>query len=207
MAGVKFHDAACPTGELTLQVEGRAAVLDADQVRRGHVLPSRCMHRLLEDRQALPSCLVRGLSLGIRIAVLEERLGQGVRPDGERAALGIDVEERGGLLAAERGEALPDLGQVARHEQQMADRVDARRCLGGDDAAVAVSDDDGRLIARGQDCRTAATSSASPGLARPAARRSRHSWAGRAPRCGERGEPTGAQGPGLAEDVASAPGA
>ena len=59
-------------------------------------------------------------SLDLRIAVLQERLGQGVRADGERAALGVDVEERGGLLAAERGEALPDLGQVAGDEQQMA---------------------------------------------------------------------------------------
>jgi hypothetical protein len=63
------------------------------------------------------------------------------------AALGIDVEERGGLLAAERGEALPDLGQVAGHEQQMAHGIDTRCCLRGDDAAVAVGDHDGRLIA------------------------------------------------------------
>ena len=108
------------------------------------------LHRLLEDRQALTGRLVRGLSLDLRIAVLQERLGQGVRADGERAALGIDVEERGGLLAAERGEALPDLGQVAGHEQQMAHGVDTRRCFRGDDAAVAVGDHDGRLIARRQ---------------------------------------------------------
>jgi hypothetical protein len=30
VAGVKFHDASCATGELALQVDGRAAVLGAD---------------------------------------------------------------------------------------------------------------------------------------------------------------------------------
>lgn len=87
----------------------------------------------------------------ISASPLQERLGQGVRPDGERPVLGIDVEERRGLLSAERGEALPDLGQVAGHEQQMAHGVEARRCLGGDDPAVAMSNHDGRLVARGQD--------------------------------------------------------
>jgi hypothetical protein len=53
--------------------------------------------------------------------------------------------------SAERGEALPGLGQVARHEQQMAHGIDARSRLRGDDAAVAVGDHHGRLIARDQD--------------------------------------------------------
>ena len=112
--------------------------------------PRRRPHRLPDDRQALPGRPVHGLPLDLRIAVLEERLGESLRPDGERAALGIDVEERGGLLAAERGEALPDLGQVAGHEQQMAHGVDAGGGLRGDDAAVAVGDHDGRLVARRQ---------------------------------------------------------
>jgi hypothetical protein len=71
-------------------------------------------------RQALTGRLGGGLSLDLRTAVLQERLGQGVRADGERAALGIDVKKRGGLLAAERGAALPDFGQGAGHQQHMA---------------------------------------------------------------------------------------
>jgi hypothetical protein len=35
------------------------------------------LHRLLEDRQALPGRLFQSLSLDPRIAVLEERLDQG----------------------------------------------------------------------------------------------------------------------------------
>ncbi len=59
------------------------------------------LHQLLEHVQALPGRLVGGLSLDLRIAVLQESLGQSVRPDGERAGLGIDGEKRGGLLPAE----------------------------------------------------------------------------------------------------------
>jgi hypothetical protein len=132
VAGVEFHDAGCSVRELALQVGGGALVLRADEVRRGHVLPGHRLHRLLEDRQALPGRLVHGLSLDLWIAVLQERLGQGLGPDGERPVLGINVEERRGRLPAERGEALPDLGQVAGYEQQMAHSVDARSPLRGD---------------------------------------------------------------------------
>jgi hypothetical protein len=41
VAGVEFHDAARPTGELALQLGGGALVLCADEVRRGHALPGR----------------------------------------------------------------------------------------------------------------------------------------------------------------------
>jgi hypothetical protein len=41
VAGVEFHDTASATGELALQVGGGASVLDADEVRRGCVLPGR----------------------------------------------------------------------------------------------------------------------------------------------------------------------
>jgi hypothetical protein len=110
VTGVDLDDAAGPTGELALPVRGGAAVLGADEVRRGDPLPSRRPDRLPDDREALPGRLRGGLPLDLRVAVLEERLGQSVGADGEGAALGIDVEERGGLLAAERGEALSDLG-------------------------------------------------------------------------------------------------
>ena len=100
--------------------------------------------------------------------------------DRERAALGIDLEERGGLLPAERGEALPDLGQVARDQQQVVHGVDARGRLRGDDAAVAVGDHDGRLVARGQDLphRGDILGQSRTRLRSP----SRRSWAARAPR-------------------------
>lgn len=41
VAGVEFHDAGCSTRELALKVGRRALVLNADEVCRGHVLPSR----------------------------------------------------------------------------------------------------------------------------------------------------------------------
>src|SRR5438045_3330611 len=41
VAGVEFHDAACSTGELALQVGRGALVVRADEVRRGHVFPGR----------------------------------------------------------------------------------------------------------------------------------------------------------------------
>jgi hypothetical protein len=72
VAGVEFHDAARPSGELALQVGGGASVFDADEVRRGCVLPGRGLHRLLEDSQALPGRLADGLPLDLRVAVLQE---------------------------------------------------------------------------------------------------------------------------------------
>jgi hypothetical protein len=75
------------------------------------VLPRRRAHRLLEDGQALPGRLVHGLSLDFQTAVLQERLGQDVRSDGERSVLGIDVEERRGHLSAERGKLCPISGR------------------------------------------------------------------------------------------------
>ena len=150
MPRVELHDVACPAGELALQLGGGTPVLGAHEVGRGHLLPGRRLHRLLEDRQALPRRFPRGLSLDLGTAVLKERLGQGVQPDGERTAVGINVEKRSRLLAAKRGKALPDFRQVAGHQQQMAHRPDARGGLRGDDAAVAVRDRDRRLIARRQ---------------------------------------------------------
>src|SRR6185369_1831625 len=67
VAGVEFHDAGCSTGELALPVGRGAPVFRADEVRRGHLLPGRKLHRLLEHRQALPGRLVHGLSLDLRI--------------------------------------------------------------------------------------------------------------------------------------------
>lgn len=126
MTGVELHDVACSGGELALPFGGSAPVLGADQVGRVHVSPGRRLHRLREDRQALTGGLVRGLSLDLRVAVVQEGLGHGVWPDGECAAFGIDLEKRSGLVAAERGEAFPDLGQVAGDEQQVANGGDAR---------------------------------------------------------------------------------
>ena len=54
--------------------------------------------------------LLHRRSLDLQVAVLQERLSQGVRSDGEGATLRVDIEKRGGLLPAERREALPDLG-------------------------------------------------------------------------------------------------
>ena len=41
MAGGDFNDATSPTRELALKVDGCTPVLDAHEVRRGHVLPRR----------------------------------------------------------------------------------------------------------------------------------------------------------------------
>lgn len=79
VTGVELHDAVRPAGELTLALGRRAAVLSADEVRRFHLLPGSRPHRLLEDREALPGRLAHGLLLDLRVAVLEERLGQGRR--------------------------------------------------------------------------------------------------------------------------------
>ena len=68
VAGVEFHDAVCPTGELALQVDGRTAVLGADQVRRGQVLPGRCLHLLLKDSQAV--CAPTGTGVNIIVTQL-----------------------------------------------------------------------------------------------------------------------------------------
>lgn len=44
-------------------------------------------------------------------------------------------------------QALPDLRQIAGDQHEVAHRPDSRRGLRGDDAAVTVGDDDGRLLA------------------------------------------------------------
>src|SRR3954467_8620693 len=79
----------------------RAAGGRADEIRRGDVLPCRGLHRRLQPRLALPGRLLQRLALDLRIAVLQERLGERLPSDREQAALGIDLEERSGLLPAE----------------------------------------------------------------------------------------------------------
>jgi hypothetical protein len=74
VAGIELDDTARPPGELALSLSGGAAVLSADEVRRGQLLPGCRLHRLPEDRQALPCRPVQSLLLDLWIAVLEERL-------------------------------------------------------------------------------------------------------------------------------------
>ena len=85
VAGVQFHHIARATCELALAVGGGASVVGADEVGRGQLLPGRGADRRREDRQALPGRLLGGCSLDLRIAVLEEGLGEGLRADGEGA--------------------------------------------------------------------------------------------------------------------------
>src|SRR4051794_17800793 len=101
VAGVELDDPGRPRRERALPVGWGALVLRADQVGGGHVVPGRFPHGLLEDSEALPCGPAGGLALGLRIAVLQERLSQGVGPYGEGAAFRIDVEERCGRVAAE----------------------------------------------------------------------------------------------------------
>lgn len=90
MARVEFHDAARPAGVLALPPGRGTSVLRANEVGRyldGHVVPCRFAHRLPDHVKALPGRLVQGLLLDLWIAVLQERLGEGIAPDGERATV------------------------------------------------------------------------------------------------------------------------
>jgi len=146
VTGRDLHDVAGAAGELALPHRRGALVLRADEVRRGHLLPRRRAHGLLGDLYALPRQPGPRLRLHVRVAVLQERLDEQLGADAERSSDGVDVQERRGLLAAERRQALPDLRQVARDEQQVLHRAHPRRRLRGHDPAVAVPDHNGRLL-------------------------------------------------------------
>src|ERR1019366_7600878 len=110
VASVELDDGAGLAGEVALQPRWRALVLGADEIGRGHLLPGRRTYGLCRHVHALPRELVCSLGLGVGVAVLQERLHEELRADTERAAVRVDVEERGGCAIAEVGEALPDLG-------------------------------------------------------------------------------------------------
>jgi len=170
--------------ELPLQPRRRPPVLGAYEVGRWSSLPGGRSYGLGRDLHALPSQPRRRLRLrlDVTVAVLQERLHEQFGTDAERACLQVDVEERrrSAVAVTELGQALPRLGQVTGHENQVAHRVDARGRLGDHDPAVAVRDYDGRLVAARQDPADRRDVLGQPGTARtsggprlPAARKGR----------------------------------
>jgi hypothetical protein len=125
VAGVEFHDAGCSTGELALQV-GRGAwscaqtrYVEGTCCQAADCTGCSSTARLCRAVLSMACRWISGSQSCRNVSARASGRTVNVPPSGS-------MSRNGRAPPAERGEALPDLGQVARHEQQMAHAIDAR---------------------------------------------------------------------------------
>ncbi len=146
VAGGKVDRAGGPPGVEALQGEGGAAVLRADEVRRGPAPPRRSGRRRPEGAYRLRGETVPRLGSGLLVCqVLPEAVAErrgGVAGDADCAVVARRNPDRVLLAAHDVGLRLPHVRQVRGDVHQVA----SGRVVGAlrdDRAAVGVPDDDG----------------------------------------------------------------
>ena len=146
VTGAQVDRAGSPVGMEALQGEGGAAVLRADEIRRGSALPCRPGRRCPEGPYRLRGQAVPRPGSGLLVCqVLPEAVaerGGGVAGNADRAVGDRRDPDRVLLAAHDVGLRLPDVWQVRGNVDQMT----SGRVVGAlrdDRAAVGVPDDDG----------------------------------------------------------------